>query len=178
MNAQNPGPEPVVIKKYANRRLYDTETSMYITLEDLCDRVKGGREFIVLDAKTGQDLTRQVLTQIIFEQESKGFPLLPTSFLRDAIRFYDHKMNSVLQQYLDTSMKTFNANQERMQGMMGKAMEGLTPFSHIEEMTRQNVALFEKAFTMFTPFGSPFGAKTEAKERDVKEKRTKRRSAS
>jgi polyhydroxyalkanoate synthesis repressor PhaR len=176
MNAKaTAAPEPVIIKKYANRRLYDTETSMYITLEDLCQRVKDGKEFVVVDAKTGQDLTRQVLTQIIFEQETKGYALLPTSFLREAIRFYDHRMNGVLQQYLDASMKAFSSNQERMQGMMGKAMEGFAPFSQLEEMTRQNVALFEKAFTMFTPFGGVFNAKPEeGKERETKEKRARR----
>ncbi len=172
MNAKDTAQEPVVIKKYANRRLYDTETSMYITLEDLCTRVKDGREFVVLDAKTGQDLTRQVLTQIIFDQETKGFALLPTSFLRDAIRFYDHKMNNVLQQYLSASMKTFMSNQERVQGMMGKAMDGLSPLSQFEEMTRQNVAFFEKAFTMFTPFGNVFNAREEAAP--MEEKREKR----
>src|SRR5262245_2084214 len=106
--------ETVVIKKYANRRLYDTETSAYITLEDLCQRVKEGKNFVVLDAKTNQDLTRQVLTQIIFEQETKGFQLLPTTFLRDVIRFYDNKMNAVLQPYLEASMKSFINNQDRM----------------------------------------------------------------
>src|SRR5579872_5577732 len=111
--------KPVIIKKYANRRLYDTETSAYITLEDLCTRVKQGRQFVVVDAKTGQDLTRQVLTQIIFEQEIKGFQILPTGFLRSVIRFYDDKMHGVLQQYLEASMNTFLSNQERMQSMVG-----------------------------------------------------------
>ncbi len=170
MNANAPK-EPAIIKKYANRRLYDTETSAYITLEDLCDRVKQGREFVVLDAKTGQDLTRQVLTQIIFEQETKGAPLLPLSFLRSAIRFYDHKMNNVLQHYLDASMNTFVSNQERMQGMMGKAMDGFSPFSQFEEMTRQNVAFFEKAFTMFSPFGNVFGTARAQEEEDANAKK-------
>ena len=150
--------EPVVIKKYANRRLYDTGTSAYITLEDLCQRVKDGEDFIVLDAKTGQDLTRQVLTQIIFEQESKGYQILPTEFLRSVIGFYDNKMQGVLQHYLDSSMKTFISNQERMQGMVGKALNELAPaYSPLEEITRQNVAMFEKAVQMFNPFGAMFG---------------------
>lgn len=157
-------PGPVVIKKYANRRLYDTESSAYITLEDLCDRVKEGREFIVVDAKTGQDLTRQVLTQIIFEQETKGLQLLPVDFLRSVIRFYDHKMGNVLQHYLDASMKTFMNNQENMQNMVGKAMDGFSPFSQFEEMTRQNVAFFEKAFNMFTPFGNVFNPRVQEEE--------------
>ncbi len=161
-------PEPVVIKKYANRRLYDTDTSAYITLEDLCERVKSGQEFVVLDAKTGQDLTRQVLTQIIFEQETKGAQLLPTNFLRSVIRFYDNKMQDVLQQYLDASMTTFIGNQERMANMMGKmadkAAEGFaTPLTPFEEITRQNVALFEKTMQMFNPFAPMFG-KEEARE--------------
>jgi len=153
--------EPVVIKKYANRRLYDTETSAYITLEDLCDRVKSGRDFIVLDAKTGQDLTRQVLTQIIFEQEIKGSQILPTDFLRSVIRFYDNEMHEVLQHYLNASMTTFTANQERVQSAVGKAMEGLPSLTPLEELTRQNVALFEKAMQMFNPFGKIFNAKEE-----------------
>lgn len=156
---------PVIIKKYANRRLYDTETSAYITLEDLCKRVKDGREFIVLDAKSGQDLTRQVLTQIIFEQETKGLQILPTSFLRDVIRFYDDKMQGVLQHYLTASMKTFLSNQERMQGMVGKAMDGFAPLNQLEEMTRQNVAFFEKAVSsMFNPFGAMFTAGKDEEE--------------
>lgn len=154
----------IVIKKYANRRLYDTETSQYITLDDLCERVKNGREFIVTDAKTGQDLTRQVLTQIILEREIKGYPLLPVDFLRSAIRFYDDKMGGVLQSYLDASMKAFVGNQENMRGMMGKAPDGFSsPFNQFEEMTRQNVALFEKTMQMFNPFGNMFGSKEEEK---------------
>src|SRR5438552_560659 len=100
MNNTAPATEPVVIKKYANRRLYDTGTSAYITLEDLCKLVKGGKDFKVVDAKSGQDLTRQVLTQIILEQEIKGNQVLPTSFLRNVIRFYDDKMQGVFQQYM------------------------------------------------------------------------------
>lgn len=169
--------KPAIIKKYANRRLYDTETSAYITLEDLCDRVKAGRDFTVLDAKTGQDLTRQVLTQIIYEQETKGSQILPTAFLRSVIRFYDDKMQDTLQHYLDGSMASFMNNQDRISGMMGKALEsGLTPFGQIEEMTRQNIAFFEKAAQMFNPFGQMFGSKEEeaAPEAQVQKKRAKR----
>jgi len=162
--------KPVIIKKYANRRLYDTGTSSYITLEDLCTRVKSGEDFVVLDAKTGQDLTRQVLTQIIFEQETKGVHILPLSFLRSVIGMYDGKMQDVLQHYLEGSMKTFVSNQERLQGMLGKAVEGMTPFPQfnsqfnpLEELTRQNVAMFEKAVQMFNPFGNMFGGKEEEK---------------
>lgn len=160
MNATTSKAE-IVIKKYANRRLYDTETSQYITLDDLCERVKAGKEFVVTDAKTGQDLTRQVLTQIILEREINGYPLLPVEFLRSAIRFYDDKMGNVLQHYLDASMKAFVGNQDRMRGMMGKAPEGFSPFNQFEEMTRQNVALFEKTMQMFNPFGAMFGKEEE-----------------
>jgi len=166
--------KPIVIKKYANRRLYDTGTSAYITLDDLCERVKGGEDFIVLDAKSGQDLTRQVLTQIIFEQETKGSQLLSTEFLRSVIGFYDNKMQSVMQQYLNASMKTFMSNQDRMKSMVGKvmdkAMDGLAPFNPFEEITRQNVALFEKAVQMFNPFGTIFGGKEEEKLAEEKPK--------
>ena len=162
------GNEPVVIKKYANRRLYDTDTSAYITLEDLCERVKSGRDFVVVDAKTGQDLTRQVLTQIIFEQETKGSQILPTDFLRSVIRFYDNKMQDVLQHYLDGSMKAFLNNQERVTSMMGRAMgkasEGFTPLNQLEELTRQNVALFEKTMQMFNPFGTGVFSEKAAEE--------------
>lgn len=166
--------DSVVIKKYANRRLYDTETSAYITLEDLCQRVKDGKEFVVVDAKTNEDLTRQVLTQIIFEQEVKGNHLLPLSFLRTVIRFCGDKMQTVLQHYLDASMKTFLNNQERVQTVFGRAIaDGMSPLSQIEEMTRQNVAFFEKAFTMFSPFGNYFNAQEEEQPK-TKAKRARR----
>lgn len=156
----------VVIKKYANRRLYDTGTSAYITLEDLCTLVKDGKDFTVVDAKTGQDLTRQVLTQIILEQEIKGFQVLPTSFLRNVIRFYDDKMKGVMQHYLEGSMKSFVTNQEHLQNMLGKAVDGITPpfnqpFNQLEEITRQNMAMFEKAVQLFNPFGAMFGGKDD-----------------
>ncbi len=152
--------DPAIIKKYANRRLYDTETSAYITLEDLCDRVKKGHPFIVVDAKSGHDLTRQILTQIIFEQETKGFQLLPTEFLRSVIRFYGDNMQDVLQPYLNASMKSFVGNQEKMRSMMG----GISPLSQLEEATRQNMALIEKPMQMFNPFGSLFSHDNDEKK--------------
>lgn len=174
--------KPVIIKKYANRRLYDTGTSTYITLDDLCKRVKSNEDFVVLDAKTGQDLTRQVLTQIIFEQETRGVHILPVSFLRSVIGMYDDKMQDVLQHYLESTMKTFANNQERIKGMVGKAMEGLNPlnqafgtqFNPLEEITRQNMAMFEKAVQMFNPFGGMFGGKEEPKEEEPAKTRAKR----
>ena len=164
-SAKDPAKEPVVIKKYANRRLYDMGTSAYITLEDLCVRVKDGKEFIVVDAKTGQDLTRQILTQIILEQEIKGFELLPTGFLRNVIRFYDDKMKGVLQHYLEGSMKTFISNQEHVQSMLGKAVDGgMAPFNQLEEIARQNVTMFEKTMQLFNPFGAIFSGKDDTTE--------------
>lgn len=164
MSSHSKPKQPVTIKKYANRRLYDTETSAYITLEDLCDRVKKGEEFKVVDAKTGHDLTRQVLAQIIFEQETKGFNMLPTDFLRSVIRFYDDGMQDVLTNYLEASMKSFMANQDRLKSMIGKSMgAGLSPFTQMEEMTKQNVAFFEKTMSMFNPFGSMFAGHEEDK---------------
>ena len=168
MQKKDKDKDPAIIKKYANRRLYDTETSAYITLEDLCERVKKGQAFIVVDAKSGHDLTRQILTQIIFEQESKGAHLLPTDFLRSVIGFYDHGMQDILQSYLDASMKSFTSNQERMRGMigetMGKAMEGISPLNQLEEVTRQNMAIFEKTMQMFNPFGNLFSTSAEKTE--------------
>lgn len=167
--------KPVTIKKYANRRLYDTETSAYITLEDLCKRVKEGREFVVVDAKSGQDLTRQVLTQIIFEQETKGATMLPTDFLRNVIQFYDHGMQDVLSNYLEATMKGFVANQDRLKGMFGK-MGGMSPFTmsgamtgQLEGMAKQNMEFFEKTMSMFNPFSNMF-AGTDEDEKESKKK--------
>ncbi len=176
MNATVPKSE-ITIKKYANRRLYDTETSQYITLDDLCTYTKQDKRFTVLDAKTGQDLTRQVLTQIILEREVNGYPLLPVDFLRSVIRFYDDKvgMGNVLQSYLDASMKAFTNSEERMRGMVGKtSAEGYSPFKPFEEMTRQNVALFEKTIQMFNPL-SMFAGKEEEQVETLRPAATVRR---
>lgn len=164
MHAASPKKDMVVIKKYANRRLYDTGTSAYITLDDLCKRVKDGTDFVVQDAQTGVDLTNQVLTQIILEQEIKGFHLLPTNFLRSVIRFYDDKMISALQPYLDASMRSFVGNQEQMKTMFGKAMGEYSPMGQLEEMTRNNVAMFEKTVQMFNPFGTMFNQRQEEQQ--------------
>jgi len=161
--------EQGIVKKYANRRLYDTETSAYITLEDLCARVKEGRDFVVQDAQTGADLTNQVLTQIILEQEIKGFNLLPTNFLRTAIRFYDDKTLSALQPYLDASMSSFMNNKEQMKNLFGKTMGDYSPINKFEEMTRQNVAMFEKTVQMFNPFGQIFNQQREQQAEPAEE---------
>lgn len=166
--------EPAIIKKYPNRRLYDTETSMYVTLENLRDMVREGKEFIVVDAKTGQDLTRQTLAQIIFELETQGQQLLPTNFLRSVIGFYDDGMRDVLHHYLEASMKTFLSNQEKMRGYLGKAMKDFSPLSQFEEITRQNFAFFEKTMNMFNPFGGRYGQGPEPKEREEKPRSKKK----
>lgn len=153
--------EPIVIKKYANRRLYNTDTSSYVTLDDLGEMVKEGAEFIVYDAKSGEDLTRQILTQIIFEEEStSGTNLLPISFLRNLITFYDNQLKDFLPAYLETSMSAFLKNQEQMREyMMGQGganpMQGFSQMaSQFEEIGKQNMELFSKAFSMFTPFAA------------------------
>lgn len=158
--------EPIVIKKYANRRLYNTDTSSYVTLDDLCDMVKEGSEFIVYDAKSGEDLTRSVLTQIIFEQEGKsGQNLLPINFLRNLIPFYDNNLKDFVPHYLESSMQTFMKNQEKMREVMGLgALGGIgNPMgsftAQMEEIGKQNMELFTKAFSMFTPFTAEQQAK-------------------
>ena len=158
MSKKTPSSEPIVIKKYANRRLYNTDTSSYVTLEDLCTMVKSGAEFIVYDAKSGDDLTRQILTQIIFEQESQahGEHLLPINFLRSLIGFYDNSLKGFVPHYLESTMQTFSGNQEKMQEMLG--LGNLGSFGQVaaqlEEIGKQNMEMFTKAFTMFTPFAT------------------------
>ncbi len=143
---------PVTIKKYANRRLYNTATSSYVTLDHLCQMVKDGTDFVVYDAKTGEDITRSVLTQIIVEEESKGQNLLPISFLRQLISFYGDNLQWLVPRYLEHSMKSFARNQEEMRKYMHDALGGLFPFGQFEEMGKQNMALFERAMKMFSPF--------------------------
>jgi polyhydroxyalkanoate synthesis repressor PhaR len=146
---------PVVnIKKYANRRLYNTATSSYVTLEDLANMVRQNIEFTVTDAKTNDDITRSVLTQIIVEQEGKGQSLLPIKFLRQVIAFYGDSLGGVLPRYLEHSMESFAQNEEQMRGMMQNAFKGLFPMQRMEEMGKQNLALFENAMKMFNPFAN------------------------
>jgi polyhydroxyalkanoate synthesis repressor PhaR len=143
---------PVVVKKYANRRLYNTESSCYITLDNLADMVRLGRDFVVYDAKTGDDITRGVLTQIIVEEEGKGRALLPTAFLRQLIGFYGDQMQSLVPRFLEQAMSALTQQQEQMRTAMQKTMGNLFPFGNIEEVGRQNMAIMERAFSMFTPF--------------------------
>jgi polyhydroxyalkanoate synthesis repressor PhaR len=143
---------PVVVKKYANRRLYNTESSCYITLDNLADMVRLGRDFVVYDAKSGEDITRGVLTQIIVEEEGKGRALLPTAFLRQLIGFYGDQMQSLVPRFLEQAMTALTQQQEQMRAAMQKTMGNLFPFGNIEEVGRQNMAIMERAFSMFTPF--------------------------
>lgn len=141
----------VTIKKYANRRLYNTATSSYVTLEHLAAMVKDGTEFNVYDAKTGEDLTRGVLTQIILEEEGKGGEnLLPVNFLRQIIGFYGNNMQWLVPQYLDHTIKSLTDNQDKFGQYMQNAFTGIFPFQALEEVSKQNLAMFEK---MFAPFG-------------------------
>ena len=144
--------EPVTIKKYANRRLYNTGTSTYVTLEDLAAMVKNGEDFVVYDAKTGEDITRSVLTQIIFEQENKeGQNLLPIAFLRQLIRFYGDSMQMLVPRYLEVSIESLTREQEKFRQQMAQAF-GVGAFTSLEEQVRRNMEMFERAFAMFAPF--------------------------
>lgn len=142
----------VVIKKYANRRLYNTATSAYVTLEDLAQMVREGVEFVVYDAKTNDDLTRQILTQIIFEEESRGEALLPVQFLRQLIGFYGNSMQSVLPSYLEMSLDSFSRQQEQLRSQFTRAFAGAPGGGLMEEAVRQNMAMFERAMKMFPGF--------------------------
>jgi polyhydroxyalkanoate synthesis repressor PhaR len=144
--------EPVTIKKYANRRLYNTGTSTYVTLEDLAAMVKNGEDFLVYDAKTSEDITRSVLTQIIFEQENKeGQNLLPITFLRQLIRFYGDSMQMLVPRYLEVSIESLTREQEKFRQQMAQAF-GVGAFTSLEEQVRRNMEMFERAFAMFAPF--------------------------
>ena len=146
-----PEQPPVVVKKYANRRLYNTESSSYITLDTLAEMVRQGRDFVVYDAKSGDDITRGVLTQIIVEEEGKGRAMLPTGFLRQLIGFYGDNLQSLVPRYLEQSMTAFSVQQEQMRRAMQQTMGGFFPFG-IDEVGRQNMAMMERAMTLFAPF--------------------------
>ena len=165
----SPTEESIVIKKYANRRLYNTATSSYVTLDHLAEMVRRGEEFHVVDAKTGEDLTRAVLTQIIFEQENKGQNLLPVPFLRQLIGLYGDNLQSFVPSYLEASMDAFRKNQEAMRRSVSEAFtaphSGMRIF---EDAARQNMAFFEQGLKMFglSPAGGPAGAGEAAPEGD------------
>src|SRR5690349_20206032 len=166
--------EPVTIKKYANRRLYNTGTSTYVTLEDLAAMVKNGEDVVVYDAKTSEDITRSVLTQIIFEQENKeGQNLLPITFLRQLIRFYGDSMQMLVPRYLEVSIESLTREQEKFRQQMAQAF-GVGAFTSLEDQVRRNMDMFERAFAMFAPFarreGGAEGAdaeKTSGKSGDI-----------
>jgi polyhydroxyalkanoate synthesis repressor PhaR len=145
--------DAIVIKKYANRRLYNTATSSYVTLDYLADMVKNGQEFVVYDAKTGEDITHSVLTQIIFEEENKGQNLLPIQFLRQLIKFYGDNLQAFVPSYLEMSMDAFARNQERLRGQMRDTFGQAPGYQMFEDMARQNMALFDQAMKMFAPRG-------------------------
>ena len=157
------GGKVAIVKKYANRRLYNTASSSYVTLEELCQMVREGQDFLVYDAKTGDDITRSVLTQIILEEDAKGRNLMPIGFLRQLIGFYDDSLQSVVPRYLEVSMENFARHQEQMRGYMEetvgrffplKSLDVVNPF---EEVARQNMAIFQKAANLFNPAAEKSG---------------------
>jgi polyhydroxyalkanoate synthesis repressor PhaR len=163
--------EAVVIKKYANRRLYNTETSTYVTLDDLATMVRSDRDFVVYDAKTGDDLTHQVLTQIIVEQENRqgGQTLLPVPFLRQLIRFYDDSIGRMVPGYLQFSLENLAKEQEKFRALFANAFSNpAAAFEAYQEQARKNMTMFEQALSMWTPFtGMPGGGKQPGGETGV-----------
>lgn len=165
--------DAIIIKKYANRRLYNTATSVYITLEDVREMVKTGDAFVVVDAKSGDDLTRQILTQIIYEQEQGEDSLLSTGFLRRIIEMYDQNVGDVMPSYLESSMESFMENQDKITSALGEAFKktadaaktdettstSANPMSQMEEMAKQNMEMMNKTFQMFNPMEAFFGGK-------------------
>ena len=146
--------QPAIVKKYANRRLYHTGTSSYVTLEDLATMVRKGEDFVVQDAKTGEDLTRSVLAQIIFEQENKeGQQLLPVAFLRQLIRFYGDSMQALVPSYLELSMENLTKDQKRLREQMEQAFGPVT-FQAIEDQVKANMTLFANTLRMFNPLAT------------------------
>lgn len=158
--------EPTIIKKYANRRLYNTGTSTYVTLEDLAEMVKGEEDFVVFDAKSGEEITRSVLTQIIFEQENKGTNLLPIAFLRQLIRFYGDSMQNLVPSYLEFSIDSLTREQQKLREQMSQAF-GNNAFEAMQDQVRRNTEMFERAMRMFVPFGGAGGGgdRPKAEER-------------
>lgn len=159
--------KPVIIKKYANRRLYNTETSSYVTLEDLGEMVRSERDFLVYDAKSGEDLTYTVLTQIIVEEEGKtGSNLLPIGFLRQLIRFYGHSIEQLVPKYLEFSLETLTREQEKYRRQFTDTF-GTAAFEAMQEQARQNMVLFERAFAMFAPFAKPEDSQASAEKLEL-----------
>ena len=157
-NGHDNGKPAVRIKKYANRRLYNTATSSYVTLDYLSQMVREGQDFTVEDAKTGEDITRSVLTQIIVEEEGKGQNMLPINFLRQLISLYGDNLQFLVPRYLEQSMEAFSKNQEQMRQYMRESFGGIFPFDRFQEMSKQNIAFFEQAMRMWSPFRGNQGA--------------------
>lgn len=155
--ADESAPDAIVIKKYANRRLYDTASSSYVTLDDLCRMVREGVDFVVRDARSGDDITHQVLTQIIVEQEAKGQNLLPPAFLRQMIRLYGDSLQAFVPRYLDLAMETLARNRGDLRARMDDAPGGLFPVAELEDMARRNVETMQRAMAMFAPFPAGHG---------------------
>lgn len=155
MNETNPSSQkPVIVKKYANRRLYNTESSSYVTLETLAEMVRKNRDFVVYDAKTGEDITRAVLTQIIVEEEGKGNALLPVNFLRQLIGVYGSEMPQMMPKYLEQAVAHFMRQQETVRETMSKTLGSFMP-PGMEDMSRKNMEMMERAMAVFKPFYSP-----------------------
>jgi polyhydroxyalkanoate synthesis repressor PhaR len=169
---ENKGAQPIVIKKYANRRLYNTAKSSYVTLDHLSQMVRDGQDFVVNDAKTGEDITRSVLAQIIFEEESKGHNMLPANFLRQLIRLYGDTLQGFVPAYLEASMDTFALNQEKMRAHVQKAFGANPALQNFEALTRANMEFFEQAMRMFAPFAA--GLTGEAAKADRGEGRPRK----
>jgi len=148
------GDEPIVIKKYANRRLYNTAKSSYVTLDHLAEMVREGQDFVVRDAKSGDDITRSVLTQIIFEEEAKGQNMLPTNFLRQLIQLYGDSLQGFVPGYLEASMDTFSRNQDEMRDQITKAFGANPALANLEAMAKSNMEFFENSMKMFAPFAT------------------------
>jgi polyhydroxyalkanoate synthesis repressor PhaR len=144
-------PKVAVVKKYANRRLYNTGSSRYVTLDDLSRMVRQGHHFVVHDARSGEDLTRSILTQIILEEDGKGRNLLPISFLRHVISFYDDSLRAFLPRYLELSMENFSGNQEQIRRYIEGTLGRFFPMNQFEDMARQNMALFQRAASLLNP---------------------------
>jgi len=173
-SGQEKDKKPAVrIKKYANRRLYNTATSSYVTLDYLAQMVREGQDFTVEDAKTSEDITRSVLTQIIVEEEAKGQNMLPINFLRQLISLYGDNLQFLVPRYLEQSMEAFANNQERMRQYVKDSFGPIFPFDRFQEMSKQNIAFFEQAMSMWNPFKgaaakdpAPAAAPSDAKAKE------------
>lgn len=163
--------EPVKIKKYTNRRLYNTETSAYVTLDDLAQMVKDEKDFVVVDAKSGKDLTHSVLTQIILDQEGKGQNLMPVNFLRQLIRFYGHGMEKLVPSYLEMSLDTLTREQDVYMAKFGDTFTGRS-LEAMQEQTRKNLAMFEQAMSVFSPFKGTEGGDANGHDGDTAKGKT------